>query len=83
VRELRERLGRLSFEQLRDLSDEFEISVPDAKKKRDYIEAVRLYNTELRTIPGRWWNALLYGAEPMETFTIAEESMETPEVDFN
>ena len=51
--------------------------------RRDYIEAVRLYNTELRTIPGRWWNALLYGAEPMATFTIAEESMETPEVDFN
>jgi hypothetical protein len=40
LRELRERLGKLSFEQLRDLSDEFEISVPDAKKKRDFIEAI-------------------------------------------
>jgi LemA protein len=29
--------------------------------RRDYIEAVRVYNTELRTIPGRWWNALMWG----------------------
>jgi len=55
-----------------------------AVARRDYIEAVRVYNTELRTIPGRWWAAILYpGAKPMATFTIAEEQMKTPEVKFN
>ncbi|GIK98354.1 MAG: LemA family protein [Alphaproteobacteria bacterium] len=54
-----------------------------AVARRDYIEAVRVYNTELRTIPGRWWAAFLYpDAEPMETFAIAEESMQAPKVDF-
>jgi len=34
--------------------------------RRDYITAVKDYNTEIRTIPGRWWRALLYpDAEPM------------------
>ena len=23
--------------------------------RRDYIQAVKVYNTELRTIPGKWW----------------------------
>ena len=37
--------------------------------RRDYIETVRAYNTELRTIPGRWIAAFLYpDAKPMETF---------------
>ena len=31
-----------------------------AVARRDYIEAVRLYNTELKTIPGRWWRSLMY-----------------------
>ena len=26
----------------------------------NYLEAVRRYNTELRTIPGRWWAAFMY-----------------------
>ena len=51
--------------------------------RRDYIEAVRRYNTELRTIPGRWWNALMYGAEPMANFTVAEEVTQVPKVEFN
>lgn len=51
--------------------------------RRDYIEAVRLYNTELRTIPGRWWKALLYpDARPMENFTVAADVMQAPKVDF-
>ncbi len=51
--------------------------------RRDYIEAVRVYNTELRTIPGRWWRALLYPEqEPMQTFAIAEETREAPRVKF-
>ena len=51
--------------------------------RRDYIIAVKDYNTELRTIPGRWWRALLYpDAEPMQNFTVAEEKTEVPEVKF-
>lgn len=51
--------------------------------RRDYIEAVRVYNTELRTIPGRWWRALLYPEqEPMETFTVADEDTQNPQVKF-
>ena len=26
----------------------------------DYLQAVRRYNTELRTIPGRWWHSFMY-----------------------
>ena len=51
--------------------------------RRDYIEAVRLFNTEIRTIPGRWWNALMYGAAPMANFTVADEVTHVPKVDFN
>jgi len=51
--------------------------------RRDYIAAVRDYNTELRTIPGRWWRAALYrDAEPMQNFTVAEETIKTPNVKF-
>lgn len=54
-----------------------------AVARRDYIEAVRIYNTELRTIPGRWWKAILYpDAEPMQNFTVAEDVMQAPRVDF-
>jgi LemA protein len=49
----------------------------------DYIKAVQDYNTELRTIPGRWWRALLYpDAEPMQNFTAPEEATKVPEVKF-
>jgi LemA protein len=51
--------------------------------RQDYISAVKDYNTELRTIPGRWWRALLYpNAEPMQNFTVAEATQEVPEVKF-
>jgi LemA protein len=51
--------------------------------RRDYITAVRDYNTELRTIPGRWWRALLYPeAEPMQNFSVPEETTQTPKVEF-
>ena len=55
-----------------------------AVARRDYIEAVRVYNTELRTFPGRLWAMFLYsGNKPMETFTVDEEKTKTPEVKFN
>jgi len=51
--------------------------------RRDYITAVKDYNTEIRTIPGRWWRALLYpDAEPMQNFTIPDEKTQVPEVKF-
>lgn len=51
--------------------------------RRDYIEAVRLYNTELKTIPGRWWRSLMYSdSVPLQTFTIDEGSLENPQVKF-
>ena len=51
--------------------------------RRDYIVTVKDYNTELRTIPGRWWRALLYpDAEPMQNFTAAESTEKPPEVKF-
>lgn len=54
-----------------------------AVARRDYIAAVQDYNTEIRTIPGRWWRALLYpDAQPMQNFTVAEETTKVPEVKF-
>jgi LemA protein len=54
-----------------------------AVARRDYIEAVRAYNTELRTFPGVLWAATLYRSnKPMETFTVAEEIRRPPPVKF-
>lgn len=54
-----------------------------AVSRRDYIEAVRRYNTEIKTFPGRIWKIVLYGsAQPMQTFTITEEAKEAPKVKF-
>jgi LemA protein len=54
-----------------------------AVARRDYIESVRAYNIEVRTIPGRWIAALLYpDAKPMETFTATAGSERPPQVKF-
>lgn len=54
-----------------------------AVARRDYIEAVRLYNTELKTIPGRWWRSWVYPEnQPMVNFTIEDEKLENPQVKF-
>lgn len=51
--------------------------------RRDYIQAVKKYNTELRTIPGRWWHSLLYPEmELRENFSVEESVTETPQVQF-
>lgn len=51
--------------------------------RRDYILAVQKYNSELRTIPGRWIAAILYpDAKVKETFTISEAAQEVPKVKF-
>src|SRR3982750_188763 len=54
-----------------------------AVSRRDYIEAVRVYNTELKTFPGVLWASTLYrGYKPMETFTVAEDLQRPPTVKF-
>jgi LemA protein len=54
-----------------------------AVSRRDYIEAVRAYNTELRTFPGVVWASTLYRSQkPMETFTVAEDVRRPPQVKF-
>ncbi len=55
-----------------------------AVARKDYIEAVQIYNTELVTIPGRWWAALLYPtAKPAANFDATPGSATPPKVDFN
>lgn len=52
--------------------------------RRDYIEAVRVYNTEINTIPGRWWKSFMYPtSKEMATFDIPAEEQKAPKVDFN
>jgi len=54
-----------------------------AVARRDYILAVQRYNTELVTIPGRWWRSLLYSdAQVMQNFTISQQAMQVPKVQF-
>jgi LemA protein len=54
-----------------------------AVARRDYIEAVRQYNTELRTFPGLIWASTVYRSnKPMETFTVAEDVKRPPQVKF-
>jgi LemA protein len=53
-----------------------------AVSRRDYIQAVRAYNTELVTFPGRIWKWLLYGsATEMATFDIPAQETQVPRVD--
>jgi LemA protein len=55
-----------------------------AVARRDYIGAVQVYNTELRTIPGRWWASLMYpDAKLAQTFTVEDKVLTVPKVDFN
>src|SRR3954451_20691596 len=54
-----------------------------AVARRDYIATVQAFNTELKTFPGVIWASTLYkGSQPMETFTIAEETKRPPAVKF-
>jgi LemA protein len=54
-----------------------------AVARRDYIEAVRVYNTELRTFPGSIWARIFYSSnKPMEEFTVADSVKTAPAVKF-
>lgn len=51
--------------------------------RRDYIDTVRQYNLELRTVPGRWVAAILYpDATVKETFSAEPQSQKAPTVSF-
>jgi LemA protein len=54
-----------------------------AVARRDYIEAVRVYNTELKTFPGSLWAKIFYSSnKPMEEFTVADSVKTAPAVKF-
>jgi LemA protein len=54
-----------------------------AVARRDYIEAVRDYNLTLRTFPSVIWATLWFrGNQPFANFTVEEDKMQTPKVDF-
>jgi LemA protein len=51
--------------------------------RRDYIEAVRAYNTELRTFPGVLWAKTVFSAnKPMAEFTADTTAQTAPKVKF-
>ena len=55
-----------------------------AVARRDYIQAVQQYNTEIRTFPGRIWHSVLYSElEPRENFEATTENADqAPSVNF-
>jgi LemA protein len=54
-----------------------------AVARRDYIEGVRAYNTELRTFPGVIWATLVFrGNKPMAEFTANDNAQTPPQVKF-
>ncbi|HTV67530.1 MAG TPA: LemA family protein [Rhizobiaceae bacterium] len=53
-----------------------------AVARRDYIEAVREYNTTLRTFPSIVWTWIWFDNEPYQTFTVPDDKIEVPEVKF-
>ena len=51
--------------------------------RRDYIDAVRAYNTELRTFPGVVWASTFFRAnKPMVEFAAGEAAQTPPQVKF-
>lgn len=54
-----------------------------AVARRDYIEAVRTYNLTLRTFPSVLWATFWFrDNKPFQNFTVAEDKLEVPKVDF-
>ena len=54
-----------------------------AVARKDYIEAVRAYNIELRTFPGVFWASTFFsGNKPMAEFTATDDAQATPKVKF-
>jgi LemA protein len=54
-----------------------------AVARRDYIEAVRTYNTTLKTFPGMLWAATVFrNNKPMAEFTAGDTAQTPPQVKF-
>ena len=53
-----------------------------AVARRDYIEAVRSYNTEIRTFPSIIWAKTVFGSKPMAEFAANESAQTPPQVKF-
>jgi LemA protein len=54
-----------------------------AVARRDYIEAVRVYNTELKTFPGVLWASTFFRAnKPMAEFAANDNAQAPPQVKF-
>lgn len=54
-----------------------------AVARRDYIQAVKDYNLTLRTFPSMLWATFWFtDNEPYQNFTVAEDKLEVPKVDF-
>ena len=54
-----------------------------AVARRDYIQAVQDYNLSLRTFPSVLWAKLWFtNNEPFANFTVSEDKMNVPEVNF-
>jgi len=55
-----------------------------AVARRDFIQAVQTYNTEIRTFPGKIWHSVLYSDMPIrENFeATAEDADQAPKVEF-
>ncbi|MFN3673438.1 MAG: LemA family protein [Bosea sp. (in: a-proteobacteria)] len=50
--------------------------------RRDYIQAVQAFNTEIRTFPGVIWAKLFWGAKAMESFAATAGAERPPAVKF-
>ena len=51
--------------------------------RRDYINSVQNFNTELNTFPGRIWKSILYSdKKDMAQLEVPAQDLETPKVDF-
>ena len=51
--------------------------------RRDYIEAVRIYNTELKTFPGILWAATVFRSnKPLAEFAANDNAQTPPQVKF-
>lgn len=54
-----------------------------AVARRDYILAVQQYNTELTTIPGRWYRSMFYSdKQPLQNFSAEQSAQSVPKVQF-
>lgn len=50
--------------------------------RRDYIQAVRNFNMNIRTFPGFIWNALFFHKERLPNFEVGEDVSKVPDVRF-